>query len=136
MLPALHALVKNDTGLRLVFKDIPVLGPASVLETRAILAAAKQGGYLKMQQALMTNPAQPTEAMLRDTARGLGLDPARLIADMNSPAITHQIDVNLTLAQDLKVTGTPVFIIGDTVIPGAVDVAALQSAIAALRKRG
>ena len=136
MLPAIQALIQHDPKLRVVYKDIPVLGPASVLETRAILAAQRQGGYEKMQQALMNNPAQPTDGLIRDTAKSLGLDAAKLAADMNGPAVTHKIDVNLALAHDLKVEGTPVWIVGDTFIPGAVDQTALETAIAAARHKG
>ena len=136
MLPAIQALIQHDPQLRVVYKDIPVLGPASVLATRAILAAQRQGGYEKMQQALMNNPAQPTDALIRDTARSLGLDATRLAADMNGPAVTHKIDANLALAHELKVEGTPVWIVGDAFIPGAVDQAALESAIAAARHKG
>jgi protein-disulfide isomerase len=134
MVPAIKDMLNRDHGIRLVYKDIPVLGPASVLESRAILAAARQGAYQKMQDALMSNPAEPTEAMIRQTARGLGLDPARLISDMNGADVTHQIDSNLSLANDLKVDGTPMFVIGDSLIPGAVDEQALLAAVAAMRK--
>ena len=118
------------------FVDIPVLGPASVLEARAILAAQRQGGYDRMQSALMHDPAQPDEAMIRQTAGSLGLDAGRLVADMNSADVTHRIDANLALARELKVEGTPVWIVGDDFIPGAVDQAALESAIAAARQKG
>ncbi len=134
MLPAIASLLHNDPKIRLVYKDIPVLGPASVLETRAILAAQRQGGYEKMQQALMRNPAQPSEAMIRETAASLGLDAGRLVADMNSAGVSRQIDANMSLAQQLKVDGTPVWIVGDTVIPGAVNEAALAAAVAGARK--
>ena len=136
MLPAIESLLHKDPGLRLVYKDIPVLGPASVLETRAILAAQRQGGYGKMQAALMANPAQPSDAMIRDTARSLGLDSARLMTDIGSSSVSHQIDANLALARDLKVDGTPVWIVGDTLIAGAVDETALAEAIAAARHKG
>ena len=59
MMPGIDAMLEKDHGIRLVFKDIPVLGAASTLEARAIVAAQKQGGYLKMQHALMSNPAPP-----------------------------------------------------------------------------
>ncbi len=134
MLPALAAMVQKDHGLRIVYKDIPVLGPPSALESRAILAAQKQGAYGRMQEALMRNPAQPSAEMIADTARKLGLDPARLAADMTGPAVSSQIDANMTLARQLKVEGTPVFIIGSTIIPGAVDQPALEAAIAEARK--
>ncbi len=136
MLPAIQSLIQHDPKLRVVYKDIPVLGPASVLETRAILAAQRQGGYEKMQAALMSNPAQPTDALIRDTAKSLGLDPAKLASDMTGPAVTHQIDANMALAHELKVEGTPVWIVGDAFIPGAVDQAALEQAISAARQKG
>ena len=136
MLPAIQALIQHDPQLRVVYKDIPVLGPASVMETRAILAAQRQGGYEKMQVALMSNPAQPTDALIKATAKSLGLDTAKLAADMNGPAVTHQIDSNLALAHSLKVEGTPVWIVGDSFIPGAVDQGALESAISAARQKG
>ncbi len=134
MLPAIAAMLKKDHGLRWVFKDIPVLGPASTMESRAILAAQRQGAYGRMQEALMSNPAQPSTAMIADTARGLGLDPARLAADMDSPSVSRQIAANMALARALKVEGTPVFVVGDTLIPGAVDQASLEAAVAEARQ--
>ncbi len=137
MLPALAALLQKDHGVRLVYKDIPVLGPASVMESRAILAARQQGAYGRMQEALMSNPAQPSMSMIAETARGLGLDPTRLAADMASAPVSRKIEANLSLARALKVEGTPVFVVGDTLIPGAVDQASLEAAVAQARdKRG
>jgi protein-disulfide isomerase len=133
MLPAIADLLKTDPKIRLVYKDIPVLGPASQMETRAILAAQNQGGYEKMQLALMTNPAQPDAAMIRATAHSVGLDADRLLADMNSAAVTAKIQANLALARELKVDGTPVWVVGDSLITGAVDEAALADAIAEAR---
>ena len=134
VLPTIETLLKKDHGLRLVYKDIPVLGPASVMESRAILAAQKQGGYLKMQVALMSDPAEPTDAMVRATAKSIGLDPDRLVADMNSPTVSNKLKHNLDLAHALKVDGTPIFVIGGQLIPGAVDQAALEEAISVARK--
>jgi protein-disulfide isomerase len=134
MVPAIEAMLKKDSGIRLVYKDIPVLGAASLAETKAILAAQKQGAYLKMQAALMSTPAEPTPGMLRDTARSLGLDASKLATDMQSHEITDKIKQNMSLAHELKVEGTPIFVVGTQMIPGAVDQAALESAVAAARK--
>jgi len=136
MMPTIDALLRKDHGVRLVYKDIPVLGEASITEARAILAAQNQGAYLKMQAALMTNAAEPSASMIRDTARTLGLDPAKLVADMNGTGVNTRIQQNMTLAHDLKVEGTPVFIVGDQVVPGAMDQANLETLIAAARKKG
>jgi protein-disulfide isomerase len=134
MLPGIDALLAKDHGIRLVYKDIPVLGPASTLESRAIVAAQKQGGYAKMQQALMSNPAQPSDDMIADSARAAGLDADKLAADMKSPATAQRIKANLDLAHDLKVTGTPTFIVGEQIIPGMVDAGELEDAVAQARK--
>ncbi len=136
MLPAIASMIQKDPGLRIVYKDIPVLGPASTMETRAILAAKMQGGYTKMQEALMRDPAQPSDQMIRDTARGAGLDPAKLTADMNSPSVTAQIEANLSLARTLKVDGTPAWVVGQTMVPGAVDQGTLEALIADKRHKG
>jgi protein-disulfide isomerase len=134
MLPGIEAMLEKDHGIRLVYKDIPVLGPPSILAARAIVAAQNQGGYLKMQSALMSNPAQPSVSVIEDTARTVGLDPAKLRADMDSPATTKRIKANLDLAHALKVTGTPTFVVGEQVIPGMVDASDLEEAVASARK--
>ena len=134
MLPSIDAILAKDPGVRVVYKDIPVLGPASVMESRAILAAQNQGAYLKMQAALMHSAAQPSEEMIRDAAKGAGIDPGKLVADMNGPAVSQKIQGNMLLAKSLKVQGTPVFIVGDTVIPGAIDQPQLEAAIADARR--
>jgi protein-disulfide isomerase len=134
MLPGIDALLAKDHGIRLVYKDIPVLGPGSELESRAIVAAQKQGAYLKMQQALMSNPAQPSAPLVADTARSIGVDPDKLRADMDSSATSQRIKANLDLAHALKVTGTPTFVVGEQVIPGMVDASQLEDAVAQARK--
>jgi protein-disulfide isomerase len=134
MLPDIETMLRKDHGIRLVYKDIPVLGEGSVLESKAILAAQKQGAYLKMQTALMTDPAQPSAALIMAKAHELGLDALKLNADINSTAMRDRIRANLELSRVMKVTGTPTFVVGDTVIPGMVDVAQLQAVIAEARK--
>jgi protein-disulfide isomerase len=134
MLPGITAMLEKDHSVRLVYKDIPVLGAASTTEARAIVAAQNQGGYIKMQQALMSNPAQPTDDMIRDTAKSIGLDPAKLAADMKSDAVLKRIDANLVLAHALHVSGTPTFVVGEQIIPGMVDASQLEEAVTNARK--
>jgi protein-disulfide isomerase len=73
--------------------------------------------------------------MIQNTAKGLGLDPAKLKADMSSPGVSNRLQQNLSLARSLKVDGTPVFIIGDQLVPGAVDEANLKALVAGARKK-
>jgi protein-disulfide isomerase len=131
MLPVLTALLQADPNIRLVLKDIPILGPASVLESHALLAAQRQGGYAPLQAALMHSTTPPTMASIVAEAEHEGLDGARLERDMGDPAIQARLDQNVQLASALHIEGTPALIIGDHLIPGAVDLAELQQAVAA-----
>ena len=131
--PTMAALVKADPKLRVVYKDLPILGPASTLEARALLAAQRQGGYAAMQEAILRDPAPSTAQSLRALAERLGLDGARLQQDMADPATQARLEANLQLARALHVEGTPAFVVGARLIPGAVELADLQEAVAAAR---
>ncbi len=132
MLPTMAALLHADPNVRLVYKDLPILGPTSVLEARALLAAQRQGGYLKLQDAVMHSAAPSTVASLRAEAEHLGMDGARLEKDMADPAIQARLDANIRLAAALHVDGTPALVVGDQMIPGAVELADLEHAVAAV----
>lgn len=133
MLPVEADLLKHDRGLRLVYKEIPILGPASVIGTKAILAAQKQGRYAAMHDALMSGTPEITEAVVEAAAARAGIDWPRLRADMQDPAIQTRMDENVQLARKLEIDGTPAFVIGNKILPGAADVATLQAAIASAR---
>jgi protein-disulfide isomerase len=122
-------LLHASPGLRLVYKDLPVLGDASRLGARAMLAAGRQGGYLALHARLMRSPA-PTEASLKRDAAALGLDWARMQRDMADPAIQQKIEANLALARRLGIEGTPAFVTGDQLIAGEAELAELQQAVA------
>jgi len=121
--------------VRLVYKDLPILGPPSVTASKALLAAHRQGGYEKLRDAVMSGPPQPTKASIQEAAQRLGLDWKRLERDMEDPAIQARLDANLKLAQSVGIEGTPAMVIGSELIPGAVDMADLTKAIAAARAR-
>ena len=74
------------------------------------------------------------EASIKALASRLGLDVDRLVADMNSESVQRVIDANAQLASELGITGTPSFVIGGKLIPGAVEIAQLESLIAAQRQ--
>jgi protein-disulfide isomerase len=129
MRPELTALARQDPNVRVVFKDIPILGPNSMIEARALLAAQRQGGYAAMQAAIMTDSAPPTDEGLRATASRLGLNADRLMRDMNDPAIAAQLAANTALAQSLGITGTPALVIGTQLVPGAISLDDLQKLV-------
>jgi protein-disulfide isomerase len=134
MLPVLADLLARDHNLRVVYKDFPILGPGSVLGAKALLAAQKQGGYVKLKNAVMTGPAEITPDTLRAAVAKTGLDWDRLQKDMADPAVQQRIEANLGLARKLGISGTPAYVIGGQMLPGALDLAELQDAVAAARK--
>ena len=116
--PRLRALVESDPNVKLVIKDFPILTPESRVAARAALAAAKQGKYQQLHHAFMDYPGQLTDTAIMEIARSVGLDTARLRADMDRPEIQDQIISNFNLARSLKVTLVPGFVIGGRVIAG------------------
>jgi protein-disulfide isomerase len=131
--PEMAALMAHDPSVKLVYKDLPILGPASVLGAKALLAAQKQDKYVPMRDALMRMSVPPTQEIIDAEAGTLGIDTDRLRQDMNDPAIQARIDTNLKLASALGIEGTPALVIGTQLIPGAVDTSELQKAVDAAR---
>jgi protein-disulfide isomerase len=129
----MSAFLANDRDVRLVYKDLPILGPASVIGTKALLAAKRQNAYEKMRDAVMRMRPEITPASIEVEAKNLGLDSAKLLHDMDDASVQHQIDANLRLAQRLNIQGTPAMIVGDDVLPGAVDADELKRAVGAAR---
>jgi protein-disulfide isomerase len=134
--PALDALLRRDPNVRIVMMDLPILGPNSVLASRALLAAQRQGRYPQLQDALLSLRVEPTEAVLRQQAERVGLDWTRLRRDMDDPAIGRRIEANIRLAQSLGlVVGATADTRGAnaTLVPGAVDLAALERLVGEAR---
>lgn len=131
--PTMVELVRREPDVRVVLKDIPILGPNSLLAARALIAAQRQNQYLALHDALMRLREEPTEAVLRREAERLRLDWARLRREMDDNAVLARIDRNLSLARALGVEGTPAIVGGTTLLPGAVDLATLQEMTARLR---
>ena len=125
---SLRELLDEDQGLRVVFKDMPVLGPDSVRAARAALASRKQNGYVPFHFALMATD-DLSLAGIRAAAKAVGLDPDRLEADMDAPEVSAVIEANYALAQELGIEGTPAFVIGGQLIPGAIEKARLEHLI-------
>lgn len=131
--PAMDQLLQTERDVRVVLKDLPILGPNSVVASRALIAAQKQNLYVPLYDALMRLREEPVEAVLRREAERVRIDWARLRRDMDDPAIMARIGRNLELARALDIQGTPALIIGTTMVPGAVDLAELQRLTAAAR---
>jgi len=133
--PSLESLLKQDPKLRVVYKEFPILGPVSVTAARAALAAQRQGKYDAFHAAMMAARGETTDDTVYQVAGSVGLDVDRLKHDMAAPEIAQQLKANLALAEVLDIHGTPAFIVGDRVVPGAVDLDALKTMVADARKR-
>jgi protein-disulfide isomerase len=127
--------VKADGHVRLVLKEFPILGPDSILASRAALASRSQGKYAPFHTALLATPVALDAKSVMAIAQSQGIDVTRLAADMKAPAVASIIDKNFALAQALHIDGTPAFIIGGAIVPGAVDRASLEKLIADARKK-
>ncbi len=131
--PDMARLLARQHDIRVVYKDLPILGPASILGSRALLAAQKQGGYLKLRPLLMGAPPDITEDTIKRAAEQAGLDWPRLQKDMNDPSVQAQLNANLALAHDAGIDGTPALVIGKQFVAGAVDLAELEKDVATAR---
>lgn len=127
--PVREALLRRQPGVRVVLKDLPILGPNSVLAARALLAAQRQGRHAALHDALMRLREEPAEPVLRREAERAGLDWARLRRDMDDPGIQRRLEANTGLARALGIEGTPALVIGGTLVPGAVDLATLEALV-------
>ena len=133
MLPTEAELLRQDPGVRLVHKDLPVLGQTSQLEARALLAAQKQGGYFKLQASIMRTAAPSTRDTLRAEADRLGLDGPRLMRDLDDPVIKERLAVTIAMADQLGLQGTPALVVGNRLLSGAQTIETLQAAVAQAR---
>lgn len=131
---AVDSVLKSDGKIRLVNKELPVVGgESSVLAARATLAAARQGKYDALHDRLMQAKTRIDLATIEREAAAAGIDIPRLKRDMDDPAIKQQIEDNLELSRAVGVTGTPAFIIGGKLVPGAVSEATLKKLVAEAR---
>lgn len=131
--PMLQRLLQEDSGLRIVFKEFPILGPGSRFAARAALASQKQGKYLAFHSAMMTYKGSISENSTLEVAASVGLDVKQLKRDMADPAIEAAIAANFELADALRLSGTPSFISGKQITRGLVDLETMAQLIATAR---
>ena len=129
--PDLERLVAEDKGLRVVYREFPILGPDSVAASRVALAASKSGKFGAFHDGLF-EAGRPSSETIASVAGPLGITPDQA----RDPAIEAEIAKNLNLAGQLGATGTPLFVIGDKVINSAVGYDVLKNAVAAARAKG
>jgi len=128
--PAVDRLLQEDKGLRVVYRELPILGADSVSAARLSLAASKVGRFAQFHDTLWATgrPSPETNAQAA-TAAGIAPQPSQ------DAAIDAEINNNMKLAGQLGATGTPLFVVGDRVMNGAVGYDMLKDAIAKARAR-
>ncbi|TDQ80884.1 protein-disulfide isomerase [Dongia mobilis] len=131
--PALAELIEADKGVRVVFKEFPILGESSLLAARAALAAQMQDRYFDFHNALMAHRGDFDDAAIGTIAESLGMDVAKLRADMKAPEVDQQLADNHALAQAMAIRSTPTFVIGEQIVPGAISIDDMKALIAAAR---
>ena len=133
--PNLEQLITDDKNVRIVFKELPILSPQSELAARAALAAWRQNKnkYIEIHKEFMGLKGAFTKQRILRILKNKGLDLVQLEKDMNSPKMDETIKANHELAQKLNITGTPAFIVGNNIIPGAIKLKALKQLIKNVR---
>ena len=134
MFPKVMEYVENDGNIRWVLKDMPSLGETSHSSALAGLAAAKQGKYFEMHQALITHKGGLTEEDINKYAKEIGLNMKQFEADKKDPEFEKQLRANAALAQKFGFRGIPNFIIGDFISNGAMMNNELDEAVTAIRE--
>lgn len=141
MAPTIAALIKKDSNLRVIYKEFPIFGKSSELASQAALAAAMQGKYMQMHDALLNVDKRLDDKLVMATAKSIGLDMTKLQKDMESKEVANLLDANRQLAEKMHLMGTPAFIVASTpagifnaksdptFIPGAASEEALQDLI-------
>lgn len=130
---AVGALLAQDPNIRVVYREWPVLSEGSVYAARAALAARKQGRYEDMHKALMGLSGRVGQPNVLSTARSLGLDIDQLQADMDDPSVDEHLASSAELARALGFSGTPSFVMGETLLPGLVTTERLAEVAAEIR---
>jgi protein-disulfide isomerase len=129
--PTIEKILTEDTNIRLVLKEFPILGPQSLSAARAALAAWKIAPekYMAFHNDLMTSRGEFTEAKIAATAQKAGIDPEALKAAMGDKSVDDALGRNFRLAEALNINGTPAFVVGSQLVPGAVDYGTLKKLV-------
>ena len=123
----------KDSKVKFVLKEFPVLGEGSVQAAQVAAAARMQDKtgkkYLEFHQKLLGGRGQADKARALAVAKEVGFDVAKIEKDMASDEVKAQLEESFKLAEALGLNGTPSYVIGDTVVVGAIGLKALQASI-------
>ncbi|GAA4047745.1 DsbA family protein [Parerythrobacter jejuensis] len=120
-------LVAQDPDLKVIIREWPIFEGSERVASMA-LAAAKQGKYSAFHSAVFAG-GDTSEAGLKAAAQASGVDFDQAVKDAGDPQIAYELARNTAMAQELGFTGTPSWVIGDTILEGAVPAEALSEAL-------
>lgn len=134
MVGTIQQIVSSDPQLRVTYREWPVFGPGSEFAARASLASLNQGKYWQFHAALLAMKDRAEEPSVMRVARRVGLDEAKLRADMQAENVDEHIQTSSELAEHMGLVGTPTFICGDEAAFGELSLADLKELIERGRK--
>ncbi len=128
--PEVEGLLATDGNIRLILKEFPILGEESVAASRFAIATkivAGDDAYKSVHDALMSYTGSMNTAGFTRLADALGLDASAIVAEMDNDAVTAVIAANHALAQRLRISGTPSFVMGEHMLRGYLPQAQMQA---------
>lgn len=132
---AIENVLAADKDIKFIYKNYPILGPVSTEAARASMASARQGKFTAFHNALMKKKEHLNSELILQIAKETGLDVEKLKKDMDDKAIKDAVESGVNLGREMGVQGTPMFIIGDDIYPGALQEEQLKQAIASARAK-
>jgi protein-disulfide isomerase len=134
-----NTLVETDGNIRFVVKEFPILGEASMLSAQFAIALKQLHGdeaYARAHDALMTLRGEPTLDTLSRLATDLGFEPQPIMDRMKAPEVQAVIQENYALAEQMEITGTPAFVLQNSVMRGYAPLEVMQDFVADARADG
>ena len=125
-------VLKEDKGLKVVFRELPILSEQSNSAALMALAAAKQGKYYKFHKTMFAS-GRPSPSTIESAAKEAGVNLAEAQNFMSTPEAQREIQNNIDIARELQFTGTPAWIVGNQTQVGAIGYDGLKEMIATAR---
>lgn len=129
-------LVKSDGNIRFVLKEFPILGEDSITASKFAISVLQLHGnesYKQVHDALIALRGSPDADTLARLAADLGLDPAPILARMDAPEVAAVIEANHALGKTMEVSGTPTFVVDQTMVRGYVPLDGMRQIVAGQR---
>ncbi len=133
MEPHLRSLAEKNPDLRILYRDLPILGPDSETAARIALSAQLRGKYFEVHDRLMQFSGEYTAAVATDIASWLNVDPEEFRKDMQDPRVNAELRTNFHDARALGVEGTPSIVTAHDIAAGGRNLQQLQELIDAVK---